>query len=92
MSDEIGPGSLKLVVAAADPAVEVVLRSHVRDADLRSLGRGAWVAYTDAEPATIRDWLAAALSDGEPAFVVEFERWSSHGKPIDPAWLLRRGH
>jgi len=91
MSDEIGPGSLKLIVAA-DTAAERALREHVRDAHLRQLGAGAWVAYTDAEPAEIRDWLAAAVGDGARAFVVEFERWSAFGEAIDRAWLLRRGH
>jgi len=92
MRDDAGPGSLKLIVAADDPAVERALREHVRDADLRQFGDGAWVAYTDAEPSVLRDWLAAALGDSATVLVVEFERWSLHGNAVDPAWLLRRGH
>ena len=92
MRDDAGPGSLKLIVAADDPVVERALREHVRDADLRQFGEGAWVAYTDAEPSEIRDWLAAGVGNDAPVFVVEFERWSAFGNAVDPAWLLRRGH
>lgn len=89
--DDAGVGSLKLIVAEGD-GVEPVLRERVRDADLRALAAGAWVAYTEAEPAEIRDWLADGAGAGGVAFVVEFERWSSYGEAIERAWLLRRGH
>lgn len=91
MLDDAGLGTLKLIVADGDH-VERALRERLRDADLRRLGGGAWVAYTEAEPAEIRDWLATADGDGGPVFVVEFERWSSYGEAIERAWLLRRGH
>ena len=92
MLEETGVGSLKLVVADGGAEVEGALREHVPDADLRQFGEGAWVAYTDVEPAEIRDWIAAAVGNDAPVFVVEFERWSAFGDAIDRAWLLRRGH
>ncbi len=52
----------------------------------------SFLAFTDAGPAAIRDWLAPVLSEGEAVFVMEFERWSGSGPSIDRDWLLRRGH
>lgn len=89
--DDVGPGSLKLVIAADHPAAEAALRDHVASQNLCSAGSGAWVVFCEDEPADIRDWLAGAVP-GVHALVVEFERWSAYGDTLDPAWLLRRGH
>jgi hypothetical protein len=97
--DEIGAGRLLMIVAAA-PAVDVesALLAHIRAADLRPLhratsARGAvFIAYTDAAPSGVRDWLAESLGADASAFIVEFERWSALGDDADRAWLLRRGH
>ena len=95
--DAIGPGSLKCVVGSSDrrtvrDAIESALLAHVRLEDVRHLGGEAFAVYTEAAPDEIRDWLGDALEDGESAFVVEFERWSSRGPVADREWLLRRGH
>jgi hypothetical protein len=93
----LGPGSLKLVVAfsahrALREPVERALRAHMSAGDIRHLRGDAFLIYTEAETATVRDWLAGRLDDEESALVVEFERWSSLGPAIDREWLLRRGH
>jgi hypothetical protein len=90
--DEIPPGSLKLITAPDDPAIEAALLRHIRTEDVRRASATAWLAYTDAEPAQIRDWLTDALAVSAAIIVVEFERWSVMGDAVDPAWLLRRGH
>lgn len=97
MTDVIGPGSLKLVsVCSPEPSVRetlyATLRAHIGENDVRHLHDETFLLYTDAEPATVRDWLAAVLAKGESVFVVEFERWSGHGSAVDRRWLLRRGH
>jgi hypothetical protein len=95
-SDAIGPGTLKLVLldASADllAAAESILRQHIRRADLRSIGDRAFLIYSDADPAAIRDWLAPILPEGASVLVTEFERWSARGDAVDRRWLLRRGH
>lgn len=94
MTDEIGPGALKLIVAstpAAAAVAESAVRAHARDADIRRLG-DALLAYTDALPEDLRDAIRDSLPDGESVLVVEFERWSSAGGAVDTEWLLRRGH
>ena len=99
MPDDIGPGHL-LLIAAMSPRTEVerALRAYVRPEDLRTVGgtssleMALYIAYADATPADVRDWLADGLGDGAVAFVVEFERWSALGDAADRAWLLRRGH
>ena len=88
--DDIGPGSLKLIVAA-DAAIEGALRAHVPDEHIRRTGDEAWIIFTEADPPTIRDWITAAASNPSSILVVEFEHWSGYGD-IDQAWLLRRGH
>jgi hypothetical protein len=101
VSDDIGPGRLLLIAVergGADAAARAqrVLREHVPAADLRGLDLGGpamlFLAYTDAAPAGVRDWLAEVLGPGAGAFVVEFEHWSALGGVADPAWLLQRGH
>lgn len=89
--NDVGPGSLKLVIAPDDPVVIGTLRDHVLEKHIRPAGHGAWIIFTEAEPADVRDWLASALGDSTQVFVVEFEHWSGHGD-VDAAWLLRRGH
>lgn len=94
MTDEIGPGTLKLIVASspeAAAAAESAVRARVRGADVRRLG-DALLAYTDARPDELRDAIRDSLPDGESVLVVEFERWSSAGGAVDTEWLLRRGH
>jgi len=97
VTDVIGPGSLKLVTASSPhrslrDVLRDTLRAHAGDNDLRHLHGETFLVYTDAEPATIRDWLAPVLGEDETAVAVEFERWSSHGPAADRTWLLRRGH
>jgi hypothetical protein len=87
--DDVGPGSLKLVVAAE--GAEQVLRKFVHEKHIRPLEDRAWIVFTEAPPADVRDWLVAALGEATQVFVVEFEHWSARGD-IDGAWLLRRGH
>ena len=88
--DEIGRGSLKVVVATGH-SVEGALLAHVPREHIRAAGEGAWIIFAEAEPEAIRDWVIAESGADTPVFVVEFERWSGHGD-IDRDWLLRRGH
>jgi hypothetical protein len=94
--DTIGAGTLKLIVLDAQPGapprIAAALDAHIRREDLRAFGASAWMAFTDAEPSDVRDWLAPHLRDGESLLVTEFERWSSHGDAVDRRWTLRRGH
>jgi hypothetical protein len=97
VTDDVGPGSLKLVTGwspdrSLRDALHETLRAHIAENDVRRLHGETFLAFTDAEPAAIRDWLAPVLLEGESVFVVEFERWSGHGPAIDRGWLLRRGH
>ena len=93
----IGPGSLKCVTAWSpsrslrDPLGRA-LRRHVRADDVHHLYGDVFVVYTEADSATVRDWLVPGLHEQEPAFVVEFEKWSGYGPAPDATWLLRRGH
>jgi hypothetical protein len=90
--DQVGPGSLKFIVAPDEPAIKSSLLARIRSEDVRRVSATAWVAYIDAEAAQVRDWLAAVLPAGAAIVVVEFERWSAVGDAVDTAWLLRRGH
>jgi hypothetical protein len=97
VTDVVGPGSLKLVTGwspdrSLRAALHETLRAHVAEDDVRHLYGETFLAFTDAGPAAIRDWLAPVLSEGESVFVVEFARWSSSGPSIYREWLLRRGH
>jgi hypothetical protein len=88
----LGPGSLKCVVASRDrEAIERTLRSRVGSDNLVHLHDATFIVYTDAEPATIRDWLLPHARPDATLLVVEFERWSGSGA-IDRDWLTRRGH
>ncbi len=97
MTDVIGPGSLKLISgwsphrSLADALRETLL-ARASENDVRRLYGETFLVYTDAEPATIRDWLAPALAEDESVFVVEFERWAGRGPAVARRWLLRRGH
>jgi hypothetical protein len=91
MLDDIGPGSLKLVITGDDSCVRAAMLEHVPDNHIRPAGNGAWIIFTEADVADVRDWLVTAVGDAAQIFVVEFEHWSGHGD-IDAAWLLRRGH
>ncbi len=95
--DAVGLGTLKLVSAWSPrrplhALIEAALREHIDEFDIRFLFGRNFLVHSDAEPTTIRDWLAAHLEEGESAFVVEFERWSSWGESADRVWLNRRGH
>jgi len=97
VTDVIGPGSLKLVTASSPhrPLGDVLrdtLRAHAGENEVRHFHGETFLVHTEAEPAAIRDWLAALLGEDESVFVIEFERWSSHGLAADRTWLLRRGH
>ncbi len=97
MTDAIGAGSLKLIVGCTSErsladAIGAQLRERLGENDVRHLHNDAFLVYTDAEPAAIRDWLSPLLSEDESVFVVEFERWSGRGPAADTRWLLRRGH
>lgn len=93
----IASGSLKCVVGCSPQRslrepIEAALRAHAGAEEVRHLHSDAFVVYTNAEPAAIRDWLAPELRAGESVLVAEFERWSGHGPAPDREWLLRRGH
>jgi len=95
--DEVGPGSLKCVTASSPrrplrDIVERALIEHAGAADVRHVSGDVFLVHTDADAAALRDQVAACLEDGESAFVVEFEAWSSCGPAVDRRWLLRRGH
>jgi hypothetical protein len=94
--EPIGDGTLKLIVLDTGRSlaaeIEAALRVHVRSEELRPLGDRAFIVYTDAAPADIRDWLAPLLLDVQTVLVTEFERWSARGDAVDRRWLLRRGH
>jgi hypothetical protein len=97
VTDIIGAGSLKLVSGwslsrSLDLVLDEVLSDRAGTNDVRRLQDNAFVVYTEAEPADVRNWVAEELTDQESVLVVEFERWSSHGPAVDRRWLLRRGH
>ena len=97
MSDAVGPGSLKLVAAASperalSDIVERELASRAGADGMRRLPGDAFIVYTDASAAEVRDWLTPRLREGATLFVVEFERWSAYGAAVDQPWLLQRGH
>ena len=88
---QIGPGSLKCVVAAAPDelnAIVPILMQKVGEADVRAFGASAVLLHTEEEAAGVRDWLHSA---GE-VLVVEFETWSGSGDEVPREWLLGRGH
>jgi len=74
--------------------------------DIQRLGDEACLVYSPAPADEIRDRLRRELEDGEALLVVEFEKWSGHGRGLDArqgrrrgaeaglatAWLLARGH
>ena len=97
MTDVVGPGSLKLVSGRSpsrslDPVLDQVLTNCAGAKDVRRFQENVFLVYSEAEPADVRTWFAERLMDDESVFVVEFERWSSHGPAADRRWLLRRGH
>jgi hypothetical protein len=92
----VGPGTLKCIVFRADAVRRQVicdtLRSRVGSDGLRHVDTETILVFTEASPADIRDWLAAAGGPGAWILVVEFEKWSGYGGAIDREWLLARGH
>jgi hypothetical protein len=94
--EPIGEGALHLIAVDAPSgvmaALESALHARIRPDDVRRFGECAFLTYCDADPATIRDWLAPVLGDRDSVLVTEFERWSSRGDAIDAPWVLRRGH
>ena len=97
MTDVIGPGKLRLVSGwspsrSLDCAIEALLSGLAEPNDVRRLQDSVFVVFSATEPEEIRSAIAGELLDGESVFVVEFERWSSHGPAADRTWLLRRGH
>ena len=90
---EIGAGSLKCVTTSSSgrpgsKTVETALQAHIRPEHTRKVFDNVFLVYTEADTATIRDW----LEEIGAAFVVEFEQWSGYGARIDHPWLLERGH
>jgi hypothetical protein len=94
VTDIVGPGSLKLVLAWGPPAgaLERALTEHAGEADVRPLPGGVVLVHTETDCAALRDLVVRALGRGAGVFVVEFERWSGFGPGVDARWLLRRGH
>jgi len=97
VAEQIGPGSLKLVVAcSADrslrDAIEPTLRERCGANDVRHLHADTFLVHSEASTAEVRDWLTPLLADGESLFVVEFERWSARGPAAERDWLRNRGH
>lgn len=89
--------TLKCVVAWSErrnlcSIVEDALRARIAADSTIRLGEDAVVVHTTNGPSEIRDWVRAALEDGESVLVVEFERWSGYGPGVDARWLMRRGH
>ena len=63
MAEQIGPGSLKVVVASSPDRslrepVEAALRARCRANDVRHLLADTFLVHTEASTAEIRDWLA----------------------------------
>jgi hypothetical protein len=97
VTDVIGPGSLKLVsgwssARSLDPVLHEILSDRAGANNVRRFHDSVFAVYSEAEPADVREWFAGRLTSEESVFVVEFERWSSHGPHVDRRWLLRRGH
>ena len=92
----IPPGSLKLVLFGGPRSLRAriasALAGRIPGDELRPLGPSALLVHTEAEPAEVRDWLAAVCPPGGWVFVAEFEKWSARGGAVDAAWLLARGH
>ena len=96
-SDAIGPGSLKCVsIYSAQRRlggrIQVALEAKAGAQEVRHLHGDAFLVYTEADSATVRDWLTPQLQGDESLFVVEFEHWSGYGPAPNRDWLLRRGH
>ncbi len=91
-----GVPTLKCVIAWSDRRTLCDLLAQALAAsgetDMLRLNEDAWLVYTAAEPAEIRDSLATSLGADESVVVMEFERWSGYGPGVDSRWLLRRGH
>ena len=68
------------------------LRSIVPDAELRGIGDDAYLVHTALSADELRNRLRLALTVDEGLLVIDFERWSGHGKVLDSRWLLARGH
>jgi hypothetical protein len=79
-----------IATGSLDPVL-AVLHERVSSENVRPLG-SAVLLHTELKPADLRDWLSAALGEGQSLFVVEFEKWSSYGADVDTVWLLERGH
>lgn len=89
--DDIGPGSLRIVVANDTDGVEFALREWFSEEHARQLAPGVWVVFGPYELSELRDAIGPRMSD-KFVFIVEFERWAGLGAHVDPTWLLRRGH
>ena len=88
--DDVGPGSLKLIVATNDEDLEFVLGEWFNNDQRRRLSPGVWMTFGHYDVATLRDNIRERMDDGI-VFVAEFEHWAGYGD-IDQEWLLRRGH
>ena len=85
---------LLLVVAHPDrhSEIEPALVALAGSEEVRSPAAGAFVVHATVTPAALRDALRSPAGSDGVLLIVEFERWSSLGDAVDPAWLLRRGH
>lgn len=77
---------------ALDDVISIALADRVPLEDISQLWPGAWLIYTNAAAAAIRDWMRPLLGDDESLFVAPCDEWSSAGPGVDSGWLLRRGH
>ena len=89
--------TLKCVIAWSErrnlcSIVEDALQAQIAVGDVLPLSEDALLVHAANEPSEIRDWVRAALEDGESVLVVEFERWSGYGPGVDSRWLMSRGH
>lgn len=89
--------SLKLVVAWSErrnlcSMVADRLRQHLPEEELKGAGDDALVVHTTETAEALRDRLSSTLADDEGLLVIEFEKWSGHGRAVDSMWLLARGH
>jgi hypothetical protein len=94
---EIGPGSLKCVIAWSErrnlcSLVLDAVAARIGEEQLRRLGDDSFAVYTPATTAHLRDWAAEVVDADESVVVLEFERWSGSGAAVPREWLLARGH
>jgi hypothetical protein len=91
------PPGLRCVIAWSDrrhlcSIVGDQLRAFVPESEFRRLGDDAFLVHTPLSAEELRNRLRRPLAGEEALIVIDFEKWSGYGGPLDARWLLARGH